>query len=102
MVRRPYQLAPQAVKTHVHGIDQFAPVRHGGDKSRALYNCRYTFQYQGSPRVRTRRTKYFSHFGKFVGIPLLIYSHKAITVHKGSVCVCVGGGGVGGGMGGIL
>ena len=29
VVRRPYQLAPQAVQTHVHGIDQFASVRHG-------------------------------------------------------------------------
>ena len=102
VIRRPYQLAPRAAQTHVHGIDQFAPVRHGGDKSRALYNCRYTFQYLTSgpkivhARVRTRWTKYLSHFGKFVGIPLLIYSHKAITVHKGSVCVCVWGGGGGG------
>ena len=54
VVMRPYQLAPQAVQTHVHGIDQFAPVRHGGDKSRALYNCncRYTFRYLTSgPKI---------------------------------------------------
>ena len=52
VVRRPNQLAPQAVQTHLHGIDQFAPVRHGGDKSRALYNCRYTFQYLTSgPKI---------------------------------------------------
>ena len=36
VVRRLYQLAPGAVQNHFHGIDQFAPVRHGGDKSRAL------------------------------------------------------------------
>ena len=32
LVRRPYQLAPRAVQNHFHGIDQFAPIRHGGDK----------------------------------------------------------------------
>ena len=32
-------------QNHFHGIDQFAPVRHGGNKSRALKNCRYSFQY---------------------------------------------------------
>ena len=34
----PLSTSSQVVQTHVHGIDQFAPVRHGGDKSRALYN----------------------------------------------------------------
>ena len=36
VVRSPYQLAPRAVQNHFHGIDQFSPVQHGGDKSRAL------------------------------------------------------------------
>ena len=36
VVRRSYQLAPRAVQNNFHGIDQFALVRHGGDKSRAL------------------------------------------------------------------
>ena len=38
VVRRPCQLAPRAVQDHFHGIDQFAQVRHGGDKSIDLYN----------------------------------------------------------------
>ena len=41
-----------------------------------------------SPRDGRVELNIFSHFGKFVGIPLLIYSHMAITVQKGG-----GGGG---------
>ena len=48
VVRRPYKLARRAVQNYFHGIDQFAPVRHGGAKSRALKNCRYNFQYPTS------------------------------------------------------
>ena len=36
VARHPYQLAPWAVQNYFHGIDQFAPVRQGGAKSRAL------------------------------------------------------------------
>ena len=53
-------------------LQVFCPVSHFWKTEQTL----------DSPRVRTCWTKYFSHFGKFVGIPLLIYSHKATTVQK--------------------
>ena len=45
VARRPYHLSPRAIQNHFHGIDHFAPIRQGGDKSIALSNCRYNFQY---------------------------------------------------------